>query len=246
MDPHMARPPGVMPLKGPWLIIDDAFDQQMAERDRLIASVPERVHALQTRARPAADELYQLVLEQLGQTSGYLVAPDHVVRPDGIRVQLDPANPLLVLGRLVQEDLCLMEKIDDEHVLTGAILCFPASWTLFEKLGRPLVGIHQPVADYTQDLAKRVQRLFNSIRPEQGLWRMNAFVYFDPTLHQPKPEHAPRTDRSGGDFVRSERQTMLRLPKTDAVLFAIHTYVVAADSIDPETRATLDGPRHPS
>ena len=66
---------------------------------------------------------------------------------------LNPAQPLLTLGRLVQEDLCLMEPQGDEYDLTGAILCFPASWTLAQKIGRPMTGIHHPVEIYDDDLA---------------------------------------------------------------------------------------------
>ena len=68
-------------------------------------------------------------------------------------VALDASQPLLTLGRLVQEDLCLMQKQGDAHVLTAAILCCPASWTLAEKLGRSMAAIHLLVQIYTPDLA---------------------------------------------------------------------------------------------
>jgi hypothetical protein len=163
-----------------------------------------------------------------------------------VTVTLDPVAPLRTLGLLVQEDLCLMEKAEgagDEHVLTGAILCFPASWSLQEKLGRPLIGIHRPVPDYETEIARRVQRLFDAIRPEQPLWRMNSLVYRDPSLHQPRREADPRIDRRGGSFVRAERQTLIRLPKTRAVVFAIHTYVVDIASLTAEELAGLEEAR---
>ena len=147
------------------------------------------------------------------------------------------------LGRLVQEDLCLMQKIDTEHVLTGAALCFPASWSLDEKLGRPLVGIHRTVKPYEPDLAHRVQRMFDLMRPEQPLWRMNALVYVNPDLHQPGREGAPRIDRRSGQFVRAERQTLKRLPQTGAILFAIHTYVVRLDTLSEAERQGLETAR---
>jgi hypothetical protein len=111
---------------------------------------------------------------------------------------------------------------------------------LGEKLGRPLLGIHIPVASYDPDLARRVQRLFDAIRPEQPLWRANALVYRDPTLHQPRRENAPRTDRRGGSYVRSERQCLLRLPETRAVVFSIHTYVVDIATLSPAELAGLE------
>lgn len=244
MDPRTARLPGILPIEGDdWLRVDDAFAGQMAERARLIAERPEIVHGLLDSGRPAAEELYQAVLERLTRTDGYRVGAKSVSRPDGVEVMLDPEMPLKTLGLLVQEDLCLMEKHGDEHVLTGAVLCFPASWWLTEKLGRPLLGIHIPVASYDPDIARRVQRLFDAIRPEQPLWRMNALVYRDPTLHQPRREADPRTDRRGGTYVRAERQCLLRLPETQAVVFSIHSYVVDIKTLTTEELAGLEEAR---
>lgn len=239
-DPRLSRLPGILPVEGDdWLRVDDAFGRQMAERDRLIQNCPDEVHALLDRARPAADELFDRVLEKLSVTEGYRVGQQAVLRPDGVEVALDRALPLLTLGRLVQEDLCLMQQEGDEHVLTGAVLCFPASWSLHEKLGRPLMGIHRRVPHYTGDVARRVQRLFEMIRPEQPLWRMNALVYVDPALHQPRHETDPRTDRTEGRYLRSERQCLLRLPQTNAVVFAIHTYVVLVEDLPEAARAAM-------
>jgi dimethylamine monooxygenase subunit A len=240
MDPRTARLPGIQPVTDDsWLVVDEAFAGQMAERDRLIAEVPALVHGLQDAARPAAEELYTQVLEKLARTQGYRVGSKTVLRPDGVEVALDQSQPLLTLGRLVQEDLCLMQKQGDEHVLTGAILCFPASWTLAEKLGRAMVGIHRPVVPYDADLAKRVQRMFDMIRPEQPLWRMNANIYAAPDLFHPRREDDPRKERRDGAFMRSERQCLLRLPQTGAVLFSIHTYVVRIADLPPEAQEAL-------
>ncbi len=244
MDPRTARLPGVLPVEGDdWLRVDDAFAGQMAERDRLFAINPDGVHALLDRGRPAATELYSVILGRLCKVAGYEVGPTSVRRPDGVVVPLDPDQPLLTLGRLVQEDLCLMERDGDEHLLTGAALCFPASWWLAEKIGRPLTGIHVPVPSYDADIARRVQRMFDAVRVEQPLWRMNALVYVDPTLHQPRREADPRTNRRGGSYVRAERQCFVRLPVSRAVVFSIHTYVVRTDALTEAERTGLEEAR---
>jgi hypothetical protein len=231
-DPMTARLPGIQPVQGrDWLRVDEAFAGQMALRDRLIAAQPEVVHALLPAARPAADELYATVLAWLTEEPGFQVTGTKVIRPDGVTVPLDPAEPLLTLGRLVQQDLCLMQSNGTEYALTGAILCFPASWTLAQKLGRPMTGIHQPVEIYDDQLAARVHRLLSAIRPEQPLWRMNFFTYDDFMLHHPRVEGDWRRQPAGRSYVRCERQTLLRLPLTQAVLFAIHTIVVDARHI---------------
>jgi len=225
-DPFSDPPlPGVKPLEvADWLIRDEAFAGQMAARDRLLAERRDAVLALDEGARGAAEELLDLVLGL-----AYPGAGERVLRPDGVDVAIDRGDPMGTLGRLVQEDLCLMQKRGDEHVLTGAVLCFPASWLLSEKFMRPLGGIHEPVARYDGDIARRVQRLFDGVRPGRPLWRFNALWYADAVLHQPRSVNArrPRADAETAPYFRSERQSILRLPESGAVVFSIHTFVLA-------------------
>lgn len=225
-DVAAVRPlPGIRPLDmADWLLRDEAFAAQMAERERLLAARREEVLALDPAARTAALELLDLVVAQAFPGAG-----DHVTRPDGVTVALDRTDPMGTLGRLAQEDFCILQKQGDEHVLTGAVLCFPASWTLREKFMRPLTTIHDPVDSYDQGMARRVQRLFDGVRVGQPLWRFNALWYVDPTLHQPRSVSDPRPRQTSGaaEFLRSERQTILRLPDSSAVVFAIHTFVVS-------------------
>ncbi len=241
MNPATERLPGILPVRGEdWLRLDDAYAGQMAERDRLIATRPDAVHALLPDARAAAGELLDLVLDRLTRLSGFTLSPDHVCRPDGQRIALDRAAPLLTLGRLVQPDFCiLMPDGQGEHLLAGAILCFPASWTLAQKIGRPLTRIHVPVPEYGPNIAARVQRLFDAIRPEQPLWRGNALIYDDPTLHQPRAEGVPRPQPVQKLYLRSERQCLLRLPQSRAVVFSIHTTIVRMADLDPAARDAL-------
>lgn len=225
------RLPGIAPLDpADWLMVDDAFGAQMAERERLLRERRDDVLAVTPEGRAAAEELLEFVLDWLARHSpGYDVAADRIRRPDGVTVQVDRDDPMGTLGHLVQEDLCLMEKQGDEHVLTAAVLCFPASWRLADKIGRPLTTIHVPVDVYDDALARRVQRLFDGVQVERPLWRFNALHYADPALFQPETRDEPRTDDAGGayPYLRSERQCVLRLPRTRACVFSIHTFLLA-------------------
>lgn len=226
---HPRRLPGLQPLDiENWLHQDDAFAEQMAVRDRLLETARDEVVVLSDQARLAAEELLDTVSDL-----AYPGHSDSVRRPDGEVVALDQADPLATLGRLVQEDFCLLQKHGDEHVLTAAVLCFPASWTLAEKFLRPLMAIHDPVNSYDEDMARRVQRLFDGVQVGRPLWRFNALWYQDATLFQPRSltERRVQTAPQDAPFLRSERQCILRLPKTGAVVFSIHTYVVARDSL---------------
>ncbi|MBR9765110.1 MAG: DUF3445 domain-containing protein [Rhodobacteraceae bacterium] len=231
------RLPGMAPLDpANWILVDDAFTAQMALRERLVSQRREAVIALEGAARPAATELLEEVLAALRLRQDYSVADDLVTRPDGALVVLQRDDPLATLGRLVQQDFCLMEKRGAEHVLTGAVLCFPAHWTLAEKFGHPLVRIHVPVPDYDEGLARRVQRLFDGVQAGRPLWRANGMACTDPALFAPMSESISRAERHPGQggYMRSERQSLWRLPQSGAVAFGIHTFMIR----NPEASAT--------
>lgn len=226
--------PGIRPETGDWLRVDEAYGGQMARRASLLTNAPDEVLYLDADAVPAAQELLAHVLKTL-PALGFEVQDDTVMCPDGRRVAVGAfKNPLEALGHLVQCDFAIMEKRGAEHVLTGAVLCFPASWRLSEKAGRPLTDIHIPVSDYTDDIARRVQRLFDGVQVGRPLWRFNQLWYDDADLFQPRSASEPRRVGRGqtdGPFYRTERQTLLRLPDSKAVVFVIHTYVLARKDV---------------
>lgn len=223
--------PGMQPTKGAdWITIDDTYSEQIAEKERLLHVDREAVLQCTPDALEATHELLGEVLRLVAQRSDFSVGDGTVRRPDGQVIEIDKATPLPTLSRLIQEDLCILQKQENEHVLTAALLCFPASWTLAEKIGKPLTAIHNPVPEYNADIAKRVQRLFDGVQVGRPMWRANYLNYSSPALFHPRTEAQPRTDdHKRGTFQRSERQTVWRLPKTNAVVFAIHTAIVSPE-----------------
>ncbi len=232
------RLPGIQPVPaGEWLLRDEVFAEQMAYRDHLLATQRREVFRANPDSRSARQELLELVLAELGE--GYDVSESRVVRPDGVSVEIAADDPIVAAARLVQEDLLILEE-REEFALTAAVLCFPASWTLDEKFRRGLVGIHGTVEEYDADMARRVGRMFMAIRPEQPLWRANFLLYDDPDLHQPRREGELRMKTKGAGFVRVERQTLRKLPQSGAVVFGIHTYVVALENLNADERVELE------
>ncbi|MCX7299310.1 MAG: DUF3445 domain-containing protein [Rhodobacterales bacterium] len=225
------RLPSMTPVgEGEWLRVDEAYGAQLAEKAQLIAERRADVIAVLPGAEAAAEELLEVVLTEVAVLPGFDVMAEAVMRPDGVVVALDRGDPLLTLSRIVQEDFCIHQKLGAEHVLTAALLCFPAAWTLAEKIGRPLTAIHLPVVRYDADVAARVQRMFDMVRGDRPLWRANLLRYDDPALFQPHSEANPRpVGRPESPYRRSERQTIRRLLRTDAVVFSIHTTVCVAN-----------------
>lgn len=225
------RLPGLQPLsERPWLLRDEAYSGQMALRDRLFDSERAACFAALPGSEAAQEEARESVTAALAADAGYAWPSGAVRRPDGTTVTLGRDPALLEAARLVQEDLLLLAPDDPQNTLIAAALAFPASWTLSQKIGRPLSAIHTPVKRIEADMQTRIDRVIQRLPAGETLWRANLLGYNDPSLHQPRSEgeHKPlKLDENL--YVRVERQTLTKLPLTRAVLFTIHT------SIWPET-----------
>jgi hypothetical protein len=226
-----------------WIEIDERFAPQLAARKQLLDAQRSDVLAALSESGPGQRELLELLLDHLPERF-----PEHYRRHDG-RIEnritgerfalaaWDDA-PLELAGRLVQEDLCLMQRGEAGYRLVAAALCFPAHWRLSDKLGRPLEVIHGPVPGFSERLAGPVDRFFASIQVARPVWRVNWSLVDQPTLFLP-PEHRghpqPISAARAGEqlWLRVERQTLRRLPRSGDVVFGIHTYVdPLADAID--------------
>lgn len=236
-----SRLPGIQPLDiVDWVWVDDAFDRQMLYREYLMKHHASSVLATRSDAHEAVDELLALLVVHLKTVDGYAVNNAGVIRPDGVLVPLDQWPAMETIGRLGQQDFCVLTKPGDEHVLQAAALCFPASWCLDEKIGKPMIAIHQPVETYSGLMAKKVQKMFDLMRPEQALWRANCLIYSDPNLYQPRREDIKRQLTGKKRWVRVERQTLRKLPKSGAIVFGIHSFVVPEDCLSATDRADLN------
>lgn len=225
--PRTRNLPGVQPIgAADWLLMDEVYAQQLALVDELLATRRDHVFGCAPEADEAAAELLDCILDWTGQQPGFTRAGDVVTRPDGTPVQIGADHPLVVARRLVQEDLLLHLKGETEHWLAAGALVFPASWTLHEKLGNGLVRVHRPVDHYTDDIAARVQRLFNGLQVGRPLMRANYLTYEKPDLHHPASEQARRDRSRTPQYLRMERQCLMRLPRTAAVVFTVHTFVL--------------------
>lgn len=236
MEPRTTHPPGLMPLDPQaWTVHDADFAPQCAYRDRLIAERPEIVLGFAPRAADAARELLGALSAHHVARSGAVLAGDVFRRADGAEIPLS-GDPMAAIGRLGAEDWCVLLPGGDEgeYLLAAAALCFPARWRLSEKMGRPLTAIHDPVPDYDGTLARRVNRVFTALRADRPLFRINWIVYATPEPHLPVGEEAkghPSFVEGEDLYLRTERQTLVRLPHSGAVIFGIKTSITPLDRL---------------
>lgn len=197
-----------------WLLPDQQRDHELALRRALVRDRRDDVVA----AMPGTDEAAAEVLD-LVRAWERDHAPDRADEPPA-----DP-HPLVAAGLRTQEDLVLMVPHDDGYHLDAAVLCCPSHWRLRDKVGGSALAIHAPVPGYAEDLADKVDRFLDRLRPGVLVARRNWSVHDDDALFAPDPPVAPvpvAPDAVGGGlWLRSERQTLRRLPASGAVLFTI-------------------------
>ena len=238
-----------------WIEIDDLYTEEMTLRRDLLARRHGEVFAATPGSAAAQAEVLSLLAGHLGgrYPAWFEQAGSRLHnRLTGERWDLaDPGCPALELaGRLVQEDLCILQQIDGEPHLTAALLCFPSRWRLADKIGRPMAAIHAPVPFYGERLQKPVDRFIGLLKDDKPVARLNWSVLDDPTLFQPTGKGRTAFDPSitpqnAGEhlWLRVERQTLSRLPETGAVLFTIKLYVRPIDTIAarPDLASRLAG-----
>ncbi|MBW4464228.1 MAG: DUF3445 domain-containing protein [Pegethrix bostrychoides GSE-TBD4-15B] len=231
---------GLKPLSlETWIDIDEQFGVELQLKQQLLNQRHGEVFVSLPESLSAQQEVLDLLVQHLLH-----YFPNHYRQRGNILDNLVTGEqwnltaveqPLDLAGRLVQEDLCLMQPDAETYCLSAASVCFPSRWDLRSKLGQELTQIHQPVPGYGEKLARPVNSFFARLKPEYPGWRLNWSIVDAPELHLPPqavPALKPITAANAGQslWLRIERQTLRRL-NSNAVLFTIRTYVHRLDHI---------------
>jgi dimethylamine monooxygenase subunit A len=103
-------------------------------------------------------------------------------------------------------------------------VCCPSRWMLSEKMGHNMLAIHEPVAKYADHVGAAVDTYFQRLTVEKPVWRSNWIIQDHPALFQPQIPSGPLVKTPDELWIRMERQTLRRLPKTGGILFTIRGY----------------------
>ena len=234
-----------------WFEIDALYSAEMAEKRRLLACSRDAVFAAMAVSDAARAEALETVVEALTRHHPACFSRDGAVVRNALTGEcwnMGSIDPLDLAGRLVQEDLCLVQNGAAGPVFTAAALCFPSRWRLVEKIGKPLAAVHGPVPFYADRLARPVDRFMRQLKPGHIAARFNWSLLDDPALFQPGgkwrvDERSDVTVENAGRsvFLRVERQTLRRLPASEAVLFGIRVHVYPLERVidQPERAVAL-------
>lgn len=235
--PYLAGPArfdvGLKPIDpARWLLPDDEA-AWLPGKAALIERDPDAVF----RQGPGSLEAQAELVEVLAERAGLHVPPTG-----------EP--PLLAASRLVSDDLVLLAVPPDgaDWSVVALSLCSPTFFDAAHAIGGSLARLHGPVPGGDPGLAGRIGRVFSMLRPDQVLERLNWTVQWGPDRYAPSgaplraaAAAAPVEAAAALLHERVERQTIRKLPRTQAVLFTIRVRLtpLAVRLADPPVRAAF-------
>ena len=220
---------GLEPIEeAEWLEIDNLFDSEIELKKKLYESHYKEIHQELELSLKSQQELLEVLKTHLKQ-----------YHPDRKFTATETSSPLKRASLMVQEDLVLMIPEEEKYFLGAASLCAPSNWSLKEKFNDSLIDLHKFVPSYEKKIGNRVNNIFNKLPNNRIFQRFNWSIYEDASLFQPVKSKSlverskTITDKNAGDrlFIRVERQTIRRLPKTQAIAFTIRVHVDPLSSI---------------
>ncbi|EHY53638.1 hypothetical protein HRR83_003853 [Exophiala dermatitidis] len=172
-----------------------------------------------------------------------------------------PTEQLLhTLGQTVDEDFLFLlpeeDTEDPKYVLEAYVNVCPSGFDPAEKLGKRLAAIHEPVPGYAAKLEGSMDRFFSRVEAGKYVKRVNwtvtthseLFAAAKGSTHAHEGDVVEELDHIDVDktFLRCERQTLHRLPKSQALVFAFHTYLypiqrIKDEGLGEELATAIDG-----
>lgn len=233
-----------------WLDMDKYYYQYIKEKERVIHTYgPDNFDWL-PGSEEACRELMDIVKEHMMLRYPLLFTTidngDHVTNELTGEV-LDFSeplkdHPLVYVSKMAKEDFYIVLKGDDGiHRLVAAAVPFPGgSFGIKYKLGKTLDVIHSEVPYYTEKLKPSMEKWFGRMKPADLVERASWYISWDHKLLLNNVYALKEGDKVNSDVlptefnVRVERQTLRRLPKSQAIIFTNHPIFYSIEEMKDE------------
>ena len=188
----------------------------IAERQRWLRAEPEHYSAFLPEAASLLEGCIEVAL-----AAHAFSKDEHAV----VNSCSDSVGRCRCLGEILEPDFLLL-KADANGALrlVGGCVVFPSSWSLAEKVGKPIESIHAPVPTLNAQLGRSIHSFLGRLAPGVVWLRHNWGLSRSPELNQHPRRAVPRLDASvnaSDVWLRIERQAFVSLPRSGGILFAI-------------------------
>ncbi|MDO6459616.1 DUF3445 domain-containing protein [Granulosicoccaceae sp. 1_MG-2023] len=152
-----------------------------------------------------------------------------------------PQPPMEYIGRQLQGDLALLDQRDGDLFLDAGIVTCPADWSLAFDAGMSFKEWHGPVPlAHEMGVFERALKYLTAIPVGSPVRRLNWTLTVNARMDT-SPETYPEWghERTGitaenvGEklHLRVELQVLDRMPRSNALLFSIRTYLISFDDL---------------
>lgn len=152
-----------------------------------------------------------------------------------------PCGPFEYITRQAQGDFNLLDQREGNLFMDAGMITGPADWSLSFDLGMDFQQWHGPVPlAHELGVFDRALKYLLNLRVERPVRRLNWSITVHPRLDtSPETYHRWAGDRAGltaqnaGELahLRVELQMLARLPRSNAVLFSIRTYLISLQDL---------------
>lgn len=244
-----------------WLLMDQNVKETLLDRKGSVETIGDKVILYQPsdRTKEALYELYDTVVDfmstrfpkyyQIRGRNLYntILGTSLPAKAEGSG--LSERELLERLGYNFEEDLLLLEYDDSigEYVLKAGTWVYVAGFDAAELLNFRLSDLHREVPHYDEKLKTSMNRFFLKLKVNEFVQRTNWAIQTGTT--RCTPDNMGFSKRRSGDpeegesfydwtekdvdnaYMRVERQTLSRLPKSRFIVFTLRTYLYAIKQI---------------
>lgn len=252
MEPHVPGPKGS--VFEHMFDVDEHYVAEMRDRALVLAEDPLRCQSL-PHMELAGWDLLELIMESFARDypQWFSLTRDGdrwhwINRPLGIEqgfTFLDadtlPCGPMEYITRQAQGDFTLQDQRDDNLWIEAGMVTTQADWSLDFDIGMGFHEWHAPVPmAHELGVFDRALKFLLNLQLGSPVRRFNWTMTVDPLLDT-SPENYPKwgparasltPDTIGSRMhLRVELQTLIRLPRSNAIAFPIRCYLIRFDEL---------------
>ncbi|RMJ15281.1 hypothetical protein CDV36_005081 [Fusarium kuroshium] len=216
-----------------WIELESTYRERMRQRQEVCAKHGKEVIQALPGSELACKELMEMVIQFICtrypnqfQLIGTTLV-NHILET---KHNLKEHEPLHILRDNVPEDfaITLRDEKTGHYIFRAGIICSSIGWNLGRKMNQDLDVIHGPVPEYKEKMAFSMNRFFSKMPAsnpiQRGSWGLSQgqplYLPGDPGKASLKYRDAPNPSlKPEGIFLRTDWQTLRRLPLSGAVVF---------------------------
>ena len=235
--------------------VDEHYHAEIEERDRILQADKSRRYFAFPHMKDAQWDALEIIMQDLAnyypesftltQEGDRWTWENKKLKLKDTFTFLDestlPYEPFEYISRQVQEDIILLDQREGDLFLDAGILTFPASWSLDFDAGMRFEEFHGPVPRaHEMGVFKKAKAFLMRVeigKPWTRLnWTMTVNRRLDTSLDTyaewGKDRNTVTLENCGEKVhLRVEVQRFIRLPRSNGLMFPIHTYMISLEEL---------------